>query len=44
MSKLKLKVKKAKMVRRIDGEKKTGFYGRVITSGKASFGAAGRCV
>lgn len=37
MSSLKLKVKKAKMVRRIDGEKKTGFYGRVITSGKASF-------
>lgn len=30
---LKLKVKKAKMVRKIDGVKKEGFYGRVITNG-----------
>jgi len=32
-SNLKLKVKKAKMVRKIDGVKKEGFYGRVITNG-----------
>lgn len=37
MPELKLRVKKAKMVRKIDGEKKEGYYGRVITSGKASF-------
>ena len=30
---LKLKIKKAKMVRKIDGVKKEGFYGRVITNG-----------
>jgi nucleoid DNA-binding protein len=33
MADLKLKVKKAKMVRKIDGVKKEGFYGRVITNG-----------
>ena len=32
-SNLKLKIKKAKMVRKIDGVKKEGFYGRVITNG-----------
>ena len=32
-SNLKLKVKKAKMVRKIDGVTKEGFYGRVITNG-----------
>ena len=37
MAELKLRVKKAKMVRKIDGEKREGYYGRVITSGKASF-------
>lgn len=37
MADLKLKVKKAKMVRKIDGEKKEGYYGRVITSGKVTF-------
>ena len=31
MASLKLKVKKAKMVRTIEGVKKTGYYGRVIT-------------
>lgn len=30
---LKLKVKKAKMVRKIEGVKRDGFYGRVITNG-----------
>lgn len=37
MASLKLKVKKAKMVRTIEGVKKTGYYGRVITNGTKSF-------
>ncbi len=37
MAELKLKVKKAKLIRKVNGEKKEGFYGRVITSGKAGF-------
>ena len=32
-SNLKLKVKKAKMIRKVEGVKKEGFYGRVITNG-----------
>lgn len=37
MADLKLKVKKAKLIRKVNGEKKEGFYGRVITAGKAGF-------
>lgn len=37
MSELKLKIKKSKLIRKIEGEKKEGYYGRVITSGKATF-------
>ena len=37
MTELKLKIKKSKLIRKIDGEKKEGYYGRVITSGKATF-------
>ena len=34
---LKLKIKKCGMVRKIDNEKVSGFYGRVITNGTLSF-------
>ena len=34
---MKLKIKKAKMVRIIEGLKKKGYYGRVITNGTKSF-------
>lgn len=37
MSSLKLKVKKALMKRKIDGNLVEGYYGRVITNGKMSF-------
>ena len=37
MASLKLKIKKAKMVRKIEGSNVTGFYGRVITNGTKSF-------
>ena len=37
MANLKLKIKKAKMVRKIDGQKVTGFYGRVLSNGTKSF-------
>ena len=37
MANLKLKIKKAKMVRKIEGSNVTGFYGRVITNGTKSF-------
>lgn len=34
---LKLKVKKTKMVRKVNGTKVDGFYGRVISNGKKSY-------
>lgn len=34
---MKLKIKKCGMVRKIDGVKVSGFYGKVITNGKKSF-------
>ncbi len=37
MATLKIKVKKAKMVRKIDNEKVTGYYGRVVSTGKKTF-------
>lgn len=37
MAELKLKIKKCGLVRKIDGVKKTGYYGKVITAGKAGF-------
>ena len=37
MANLKLKIKKAKMVRKIDGQKVTGYYGRVLSNGNKSF-------
>ena len=37
MAELKLKIKKCGMVRKVDGEKVSGFYGKVITNGKKSF-------
>lgn len=37
MADLKLKIKKQLFKRLVDGEKKTGYYGKVITSGKAGF-------
>ena len=37
MANLKLKIKKAKMVRKVDGVKQTGYYGRVLSNGKKSF-------
>ena len=37
MANLKLKIKKAKMVRKIDGQKVTGYYGRVLSNGSKSF-------
>ena len=37
MANLKFKIKKAKMVRKIDGQKVTGFYGRVLSNGTKSF-------
>jgi len=37
MSELKLKIKKCGLIRKVNGEKKSGFYGKVITSGKKGF-------
>jgi hypothetical protein len=37
MSELKLKIKKCALVRKTDEGKKTGYYGKVITNGKAGF-------
>jgi len=37
MADLKLKIKKCGMVRKIEGVKVSGFYGKVITNGKKSF-------
>ena len=37
MADLKFKIKKCGMVRKINGEKVTGYYGKVITNGKADF-------
>ena len=37
MADLKLKIKKCGMVRKIEGVKVAGFYGKVITNGKKSF-------
>ena len=34
---LKIKIKKCGMVRKIEGVKKSGFYGKVIANGKKSF-------
>lgn len=34
---LKIKIKKNTLVRKIDGVKKTGFYGKVIANGKKTF-------
>ena len=34
---LKIKIKKNTLVRKINGEKKTGFYGKVIANGKKTF-------
>lgn len=34
---LKLKIKKCGLVRKVDGVKTTGYYGRVITNGKLDF-------
>jgi len=34
---LKIKIKKNTLVRKIDGEKKTGYYGKVIANGKKTF-------
>jgi hypothetical protein len=34
---LKIKIKKCGMVRKVDGVKKSGFYGKVIANGKKSF-------
>ena len=37
MAALKIKIKKCGMVRKIDGVKKSGFYGKVISNGTKSF-------
>lgn len=37
MADLKLKIKKLALVRKIEGQKVTGYFGRVITNGKKSF-------
>ena len=37
MATLKLKIKKALLKRKIDGELKEGYYGRVLTNGKMGF-------
>ena len=37
MAELKLKIKKCGMVRKIEGVKVSGYYGKVITNGKKSF-------
>ena len=37
MAELKLKIKKCGLVRKINDEKVKGYYGKVITNGKASF-------
>ena len=37
MADLKLKIKKCGLVRKINDEKVKGYYGKVITNGKASF-------
>lgn len=34
---MKLKIKKCGLVRKVEGEKTTGYYGKVITNGKKSF-------
>ena len=34
---MKLKIKKCGLVRKVEGEKQTGYYGKVITNGKKSF-------
>lgn len=42
MEGLRLKIRKAKMVRKIDDVKTEGYYGRVITNGKKTFGEIAR--
>ena len=37
MAELKFKIKKCGLVRKINGEKVKGYYGKVITNGKATF-------
>ena len=37
MAELKLKIKKCGMVRKVEGAKVSGYYGKVITNGKKSF-------
>ena len=37
MADLKLKIKKLALVRKVEGQKVTGYFGRVITNGKKSF-------
>lgn len=37
MANLKLKVKKAKMIRKVNNVNVTGYYGRVVSNGKTSF-------
>ena len=37
MAELKLKIKKCGLVRKLDNEKVKGYYGKVITNGKATF-------
>ena len=37
MAALKIKIKKCGMVRKVDGVKKSGFYGKVIANDKKSF-------
>ena len=34
---MKLKIKKCGLVRKVENEKVTGFYGKVITNGKKTF-------
>ena len=37
MTQLKIKIKKSKLIRKIEGEKVTGYYGRVVSTGKKTF-------
>ena len=37
MTELKIKIKKSKLIRKIEGEKVTGYYGRVVSTGKKTF-------
>ena len=37
MTGLKIKIKKSKLIRKIEGEKVTGYYGRVVSTGKKTF-------